>query len=117
MTTIRADLKAAKAELLERKLELEEKLAQMSRERFSDDQVQDPGDQTLTSTMESLHLSLQDAQLQEYHRIVRALEKINDGTYGLCSDCGSEISPKRLKSYPNASRCLACQEAFEEASS
>lgn len=114
MVNMHTDLEEAKTDLLQRKIELEEKLTQMSRERFSDDQVQDPGDQTLTSTMESLHLSLQDAQLQEYQRIVRALEKIDDGTYGMCMDCGVEIASKRLKSYPNAARCLACQEAFEE---
>lgn len=101
-------------ELLLRKRELEEKLVQLSKEKVSDDQVQDPGDQALSFTMESLKNSFQDAEIEEYNRIVRALEKIHEGTYGMCADCSQPISEKRLQSYPNAARCLGCQEAFEE---
>ncbi|MDP3889364.1 MAG: TraR/DksA family transcriptional regulator [bacterium] len=89
-------------------------MTQLSKEKITDDQVQDPGDQALTSTMESLKLSFQDTEREEYERILRALMKIEDGTYGICIDCGQMISEKRLKSNPNASRCLICQEAFEE---
>lgn len=103
-----------KAELTQRKQELEQKLIELSRERITDDQVQDPGDQALSSTMESLRTSLQTAETEEYQRIVRALEKIEDGTYGICIDCGQPISEKRLKSYPDAARCLVCQELFED---
>ncbi len=39
---------------------------------------------------------------------------IVDGTYGICIDCCQPISEKRLKSYPNATRCLSCQEVVEE---
>ena len=42
---------------------------------------------------------------------------IEDGTYGECVDCHNPISEKRLKSFPNATRCLVCQEAFEEGGS
>lgn len=105
---------AVKNELLARKAELEKSLMQMSKERLSDGQVQDPGDQAALVTTELLHTSLQDAELIEYRQIVAALEKIAEGTYGICADCGKEISPKRLQSFPNAERCIACQEAFEE---
>lgn len=108
------DLKKIKASLLERKNELEELLHKLSTEKVSDDQVQDPGDQALTATMENLKTSLQDTDFQEYKRIEQALKKIEDGTYGICIDCGGEISEKRLKWYPNAARCLSCQEAFED---
>jgi len=107
-------LEAIRAGLLSRKRELEEKLARMAREKVSDDQVQDPGDQALSSAMEALKLSFQDTEMDEYNRVVQALKKIDDGTYGICADCGGHISEKRLKSYPNASRCLICQEVFEE---
>ena len=107
-------IETIKQELLDRKKELEEKLTRMSREKVTDDQVQDPGDQALTSTLESLKLSFQDTEIEEINRIVKALEKIEDGTYGICIDCQEPISEKRLKSYPNAARCLMCQELFEE---
>lgn len=114
MITHKSDLENIKNELISRKLALEEKLAELSRERITDDQVQDPGDQALTSTMESVRSSLQAAETEEYQRIVRALAKIEAGTYGICIDCDQPISEKRLKSYMNAARCLVCQELFED---
>lgn len=108
------DFEAIKKILLDRKRELEEKLARITKEKVSDDQVQDPGDQALSSTMEALKISFQDAEINEHARIVKALQKIEDGSYGVCIDCSEAISDKRLKSYPNAARCLICQEAFED---
>ena len=107
-------LDAVRQMLLERKRLLEEKLTELSKEKVVDDGGQDPGDQALSSTMESLKLSLQDTERQEYDRIVRALGKIDDGSYGICADCGLAISEKRLNLNPNVSRCLACQEAYED---
>ena len=105
-----------KQELQARKIELEQDLVhyQSYSEKFSDDQVQDPGDQALTSTMESLRSSLQDTRIDELNRIVKALKMIEEGSYGICADCELPISEKRLKLYPDATRCLSCQEAFEE---
>lgn len=108
------NLKKIEADLLNRKIELEQKLTEMSKEQFSDGQVQDPGDQALTATMESLRMSLQDAEVEEYRGISKALERIKEGNYGLCADCGNSISEKRLQSFPGTMRCLACQESFEE---
>jgi DnaK suppressor protein len=109
-----AEFGAIKKQLIERKSELEQELKQLLQEKFSDDQVQDVGDQALSSTMESLNTSLQHTKLEEYRRVEMALQMIEDGTYGICVDCALPISEKRLKSFPNATRCLACQELFEE---
>lgn len=108
------EIAAIKEYLMQRKIELEQEMDQLYKEKFSDDQVQDAGDQALTSTMESIKSSFQNTKLEEYKRIVQALEMIEDGTYGICVDCGNPISEKRLKSFPNATRCLSCQEIFEE---
>lgn len=108
------ELSQIKQELMGRKIELEQDLVQSYTEKFSDDQVQDPGDQALTSTMESLRSSLQDTRIDEFNRIVKALKMIDEGVYGICADCELPISEKRLKLYPDATRCLSCQEAFEE---
>lgn len=114
MSKAKGDFEAVKKLLSKRKFELEEQLTQMAKEQFSDGQVQDPGDQALSSSMETLRTSLQNTELGEYRRIVRALEKIDEGTYGICIDCSNTISEKRLKSFPNSARCLVCQEAFED---
>lgn len=108
------ELEEIKNELMARKIELEQDMVQSYSEKFSDDQVQDPGDQALSSTMESLKSSIQDTRIDEFNRIVKALKMIDEGTYGICVDCELPISERRLKLYPDATRCLACQEAFEE---
>ncbi len=114
MSVKKRDLIAIEKELIQRRNEIEEQLKALATEKITDGQVQDPGDQALSATMEIMRNSLQDSELMEYNRIIQALEKIKAGTYGLCIDCGEEISEKRLKSYPNAARCILCQEAFEE---
>ncbi len=109
------DLKTIRERLAERKRALEEELMRLSQEQFSDGQVQDPGDQALSSAMDSLRNSLQNTEQEEYARIVKAIEMIDAGTYGMCVDCDLPISERRLSLYPNAARCLPCQETFEEA--
>jgi DnaK suppressor protein len=40
--------------------------------------------------------------------ILAALERIENGTYGTCSNCGEAIGEARLKAMPEAMRCLSC---------
>jgi len=47
--------------------------------------------------------------------IQRALERITDGSFGNCADCGSPIGLRRLQAVPWASRCIHCQEQAEAA--
>lgn len=113
-TAKETNLEAIRQELQARKVTLEEELKQLSQEKVTDAQVQDPGDQALASTMETLISSFQNSTRGEYERILHAIAKIDEGTYGQCTDCSQPISLKRLQSNPNAARCLACQEQFEE---
>lgn len=43
----------------------------------------------------------------------RALERIEDGTYGICAICGAEIAEGRLEARPEASLCIGCAERNE----
>jgi DnaK suppressor protein len=43
----------------------------------------------------------------------QALQKLSEGTYGVCDDCGGQISPRRLKARPFAVLCLSCKEKEE----
>lgn len=43
--------------------------------------------------------------------VVRALEKLDDGTYGLCDRCGALIPAERLEARPWSVRCVACASA------
>jgi DnaK suppressor protein len=108
------NLESIKKKLLARKSELEEQLSELYKAKEMPMQVQDPGDHAQSLFQETLNISLQDTELGEYNMIRQALKMIDEGTYGICMDCEQPISEKRLKSYPNATRCLVCQELLEE---
>jgi DnaK suppressor protein len=42
-----------------------------------------------------------------------ALARIQDGSYGICMNCGEEIQPKRLEALPSAKYCIVCQEVAD----
>jgi DnaK suppressor protein len=46
--------------------------------------------------------------------ILRALQKIDEGSYGICEVCKEEISSKRLKAIPYARNCITCQTHLEK---
>lgn len=48
------------------------------------------------------------------HHLNEALERIENGTYGLCRTCGGEIGRKRLEAVPNATQCIACKSKEEK---
>ena len=43
-----------------------------------------------------------------------ALERIDQGTYGICAECEEPISPARLAALPWAERCIRCQHAADQ---
>lgn len=48
-------------------------------------------------------------------QIASALERLDAGTYGLCTRCGRQIAPARLEVVPHASACIDCQSHAEAA--
>jgi RNA polymerase-binding protein DksA len=59
------------------------------------------------------HAELERDQ-QELREIEDTRERIANGTYGQCIDCGRDIPFERLKAQPTAKRCIACQSAWEK---
>ena len=53
------------------------------------------------------------AESHELHAIEEALERMREGRYGLCDECGESISTERLQALPYATMCIACQRAKE----
>lgn len=47
-------------------------------------------------------------------KVRKSLQKIDDGTFGECEDCGAEISYNRLLARPTADLCIHCKEAEEK---
>lgn len=62
----------------------------------------------------SVTLQLTDKELKIVRQIDRALEKIEEGTYGICDISGEEIPLKRLEAIPYATMTVASQEKLEK---
>ena len=59
-------------------------------------------------------LDLASTEQTILNRIDEALKKIEEGTYGVCENCGKPISLKRLKAGPYAKLCIKCKEDEEK---
>ena len=58
--------------------------------------------------------ALAEAADSRREEALAALKRIEDGTYGICVDCGKPISEERLAFRPEAARCLEDQKRHEE---
>jgi RNA polymerase-binding protein DksA len=45
---------------------------------------------------------------EQLEEVERALRKMDEGTYGLCENCGKEIAQPRLEAIPTARFCIDC---------
>lgn len=61
-----------------------------------------------------LSLLLTSRDKEKLLAIDEALEKLDEGTYGICEECGEKIGAGRLKVMPLAKSCVNCQEKFEK---
>ena len=62
----------------------------------------------------TINLELTDKEIKILRQIERALEKIDEGTYGVCDITGEEIPLKRLEAIPYANMTVQAQEKFEK---
>jgi DnaK suppressor protein len=51
--------------------------------------------------------------MEQARRLRVALTRLDDGEYGVCSECGARIPQKRLLAIPDAATCVACQDRLE----
>ena len=111
---------ALKKMLTEKKLEIwndvKDKLfKQLGNEYRSEmDAVLDEGDKALSDLAEETGLTLVDLRKGTLEKIDHALKKLEEGTYGICEDCGNDISEQRLKALPFAVHCVECKQSREE---
>ena len=73
----------------------------------------DSGDQALVDLEREMGISLQEMRNRERQLIDDAIDSLDEGTYGMCADCGEEISEKRLHALPFARLCVECQSKRE----
>ena len=74
----------------------------------------DPADRASHESDRSFTLRLRDRERKLISKIRAALNRIEEGTYGVCEECGEEISVKRLKARPVTTLCIQCKSRQEE---
>jgi DnaK suppressor protein len=114
-------LKIIKETLLGQRAELQDQLAteaqafsssesEIASEIRSDENPAEAG----TATFErEKHLSIANNVQDLLEKSNKALEKIEQGSYGICESCGEPIDPDRLAALPHALMCIACKKAEE----
>ncbi|MDP9131665.1 MAG: TraR/DksA C4-type zinc finger protein [Nitrospirota bacterium] len=75
--------------------------------------ARDVGDQALMDLDRELGISLMEMRNRRRQAIDEALTRLNEGTYGICAECGIEVSEKRLEAVPFAKLCVQCQSRQE----
>jgi DnaK suppressor protein len=69
------------------------------------------------ASMESnrdFQLRIRDRERVLIHKIKEALQRIDEGEYGICVACGGEISERRLIARPVATHCIDCKTELEQ---
>ncbi len=79
----------------------------------SGSRVPDSIDQAMREAGISLKLRIQDRELRLMRKIKEALIRIDEGTFGICDQCGEEIALKRLKARPVTTSCIDCKNRME----
>jgi RNA polymerase-binding protein DksA len=112
LAAIRADLEEQARELRGEITEAESAWAALQRdsgEGSGDDQA-DAG----TKTFEREHeMSLAANSRDLLAQVERALQRLDNGTYGICENCGNPIGKARLQAFPRATLCVSCKQREE----
>jgi DnaK suppressor protein len=84
-----------------------------NRDKIIIEKVADTLDEVQLMSEREFAIGNLDRDSKALRQIRGALNRIADGTYGLCLHCGEDISPKRLNAVPWAAFCIGCQEKID----
>lgn len=82
------------------------------------DSFPDPTDRASLEADRNFMLRIRDREHKLIKKIKKALDRIENGTFGICETCGEDISVNRLKARPVTTQCIDCktkEEAMEKA--
>jgi len=77
------------------------------------DNFPDPTDRASLESDRNFTLRIRDRERKLIKKIKEALERLDDGTFGICEECGESISEKRLKARPVTTLCINCKKKQE----
>lgn len=74
----------------------------------------DPTDRATQESDRNFELRIRDRERKLINKIKDALERIDNGEFGICEECGDEISEARLKARPVTTLCINCKMEAEQ---
>ncbi len=111
----KVQLKKFKTLLTEKRDEIVKKAKQTLEEDMTLDSNDLPDEMDLASSeyLQSFTFRLRGREKAFLDKINKALQKIEDGSFGVCEECGEEITVKRLEARPETTLCIRCKEDQE----
>ena len=91
--------------------DVEQTLADMTSQNGN---VPDPNDRATIESDRSFELRLRTRERKLLDKVDEAIARIEEGTYGICDECGKEIRIKRLEARPVAKFCIDCKTKQEQ---
>lgn len=78
-----------------------------------DENFPDPSDRATMESNRNSMLRIRDRERKLIFKIQEALQRLDAGEYGICEECGEEISIERLKARPVTTLCIECKSSQE----
>jgi DnaK suppressor protein len=115
MAMKKTELKRFKTILEQKRAALVANAQAMTAENMTLDVNDLPDEMDLASSegLQSFEFRLRGREKTFLDKIDRALQKITAGEFGVCEECGEEISVKRLEARPETTLCIRCKEDQE----
>jgi len=103
------------AQRVQLRLDIREELLHSDQEQYAElaGEAHDSGDESVADLLSDINTAVIGQSIRALREVEAAQERIREGIYGSCEDCGTEIPYERLKAYPSARRCLTDQERYE----
>jgi DnaK suppressor protein len=120
VTITQRQLKPLLEQLARREQDLRARIAEEMRRTDTEDYEQldgvvgDDADRAFVETAVDIETGRVEQQMKELREIEAARERVAQGTFGICIDCGGAIEYERLRIYTPAVRCAECQTLYED---
>lgn len=76
-------------------------------------QVHDAGEESVADMLTEINTAVLGNSIKALREVEAAQQRLREGTYGTCEECGEAIPFLRLQAYPAARLCIADQERYE----
>jgi RNA polymerase-binding transcription factor DksA len=73
----------------------------------------DEVDEIQANERREIGFATRELLVERVNRITAALDRLNDGEYGICIECGEKIAAARLRALPEVQTCVRCQDMLE----